>query len=323
MYNSLEEQCADFHLYIFAFDTHCYDVLCKLNLANATIVSLPEFENKDLLAVKGDRTAAEYCWTCSSSTIKYCLETYSLDHCTYIDADLLFFSDPTVLYNEMGEKSVLITEHRYTPCYDQSATSGIYCVQYMTFKNNPEGMQVLNWWIDACLDWCFNRMEDNKFGDQKYLDDWKTRFDCVHVSSHLGAGVAPWNVQQYSFKTNSKKYAEGTELESGNRFKLVFYHYHGFKYSLNNSYKLCPEEYQLASNPIKFIYRPYVKALSVAEFMVKAVSRETKTHAVTNDIEWVRKVVGRSLLFNLRGFYKNYYKHSVFSYNLLNTFNLF
>ncbi|MBE9597928.1 glycosyl transferase [Pedobacter sp. MC2016-24] len=322
MYNSLEEQCADFHLYIFAFDTNCFDVLSKLNLANATVISLSQFENKDLLAVKGDRTAAEYCWTCSSSTIKYCLETYHLDHCTYVDADLLFFSDPIVLYKEMGEKSVLITEHRYTPCYDQSATSGIYCVQFMTFKNTKEGMEVLNWWVDACLEWCFNRMEDNKFGDQKYLDDWTTRFNCVHVLANLGGGVAPWNVQQHDFKTKSKN-VKGLELATGKNFDLVFYHYHGFKYSLNNSYKLSPEVYHLTSKTIKSIYRPYVKALSVAEFMVKALDQETETYAVTNDIEWVKKVIGRSLLFNLRGFYKNYYKARSFNYSFLNTFNLF
>jgi hypothetical protein len=322
MYNSLEKQCADFHLYIFAFDDHCYDTLVALSLRNATIVSLDEFENEDLLAVKTERTAAEYCWTCSSSTIKYCIESFDLDHCTYIDADLLFFSDPAVLYQEMGEKSVLITEHRYTPCYDQSATSGIYCVQYMTFKNTAEGMNVLNWWVDACLEWCFDRMEDNKFGDQKYLDDWTSRFDCVHVAQHLGAGVAPWNVQQYLFKSKNRT-TKGVEISTGQEFDLIFYHYHGFKYTLNNSYKLSPECYHLARNTVKYSYRPYVKALATASKMVKAINEESATHVVTHDIEWVRKVIGRSILFSLRGSYKNYYKERSIDYGFLNTFNLF
>jgi hypothetical protein len=322
MYNSLEEQCTEFHLYIFAFDNNCFDVLSKLDLAHATIISLFEFENKDLLAVKGGRTAAEYCWTCSSSTIKYCLETYNLDHCTYVDADLLFFNNPVSLYEEMGEKSVLITEHRYTPCYDQSATSGIYCVQYMTFKNTKAGLEVLNWWIDACLEWCFNRIEDNKFGDQKYLDDWKTRFDCVHVLSHLGGGVAPWNVQQYNFKTKSKR-VKGVELATGKCFDLVFYHYHGFKYSLKNSYVLSPEEYFIEKSPIKNIYRPYVKSLSMADKMIRSVSKETVTHTVSNEIEFVERVIGRLVVFYLRGFYKNYYKDRSFNYKFLNAFNLF
>ena len=32
-----------------------------------------------------------------------------LDHCVYIDADLCFYSNPQVLFNEWGDKSVLIT----------------------------------------------------------------------------------------------------------------------------------------------------------------------------------------------------------------------
>ncbi len=36
-------------------------------------------------------------------------------------------------------KSVLITDHRYTPIYDQSLKSGRYCVQFITFKNDKIG----------------------------------------------------------------------------------------------------------------------------------------------------------------------------------------
>src|SRR6218665_225898 len=139
LYNSLLKQNASFHLYIFAFDDACYHVLRRLNLQNATIIPLSEFETPELLSVKAGRTAAEYCWTCTSFTIWHCIHTYSLDHCTYVDADLLFFADPSVLTDEMGDKSVLITEHRYSPDYDQAALSGIYCVQFVTFKNTQDG----------------------------------------------------------------------------------------------------------------------------------------------------------------------------------------
>ena len=51
---------------------------------------------------------------------------------------MFFYSNPRVLYDEMGANSVLITEHRYTKEYDQSATSGKYCVQFVTFKIGGE-----------------------------------------------------------------------------------------------------------------------------------------------------------------------------------------
>jgi len=317
MYNSLEQHCDEFHLYVIAFDEHCFDALSKLNLAHATIIKLGDFENEKLLAVKGERTAGEYCWTCASSTIKYCIDTYSLDHCTYIDADLLFFSNPKPLFEEMGDKSVLITKHRYTPCFDQSETSGIYCVQYMTFKNDEAGMEVLNWWIGACIEWCFCRFEDNKFGDQKYLDDWMRRFSCVHELKHLGGGVAPWNVQQYAFKTTKNK-VHGTEFFSNKTFDVIFYHYHGLTYDWNDSFKLTDETYAINPNQVNHIYKPYVHALSKAEQMVEALNENIVPYTRTEQGLLIKRVIGRSIVFFLRGFYKHFYSRRFFQQPLLN-----
>jgi hypothetical protein len=317
MYNSLAQHCEGFHLYVIAFDDNCFATLSKLNLAHATIIKQGDFENDRLRAVKAERTATEYCWTCASSSIKYCIEKYELDHCTYIDADLLFFSNPKSLYEEMGDQAVLITKHRYTPCFDQSATSGIYCVQYMTFKNNPEGMEVLNWWVEACLEWCFCRYEDNKFGDQKYLDDWTKRFSGVHELKNLGGGVAPWNVQQYAFKRGARN-VRGTEFFSNHKFDLVFYHYHGFSYVLNDSYMLTHRLYALNKNQIKHIYKPYVKALCKAERMIDALNESIVSYNRTEEGLWIKKVLGRSILFYTRGFYKKFYSRRFFQYGLFN-----
>ncbi|MBC7566086.1 MAG: glycosyl transferase [Pedobacter sp.] len=316
MYRSLEKYSADFHLYIVAFDDHCFDLLTRLGLESATIISLKQFENERLLKIKNDRTDGEYCWTCASFSIKYCIETFNLDHCTYVDADLLFFKDPSILLEEMGEKSVLITEHRFSPRYMQAVSNGKYCVQFMTFRNTWGGMEVLNWWVDACITWCFNRIEDGKFGDQRYLDDWTTRFSTVHVLQHLGGGVAPWNVQQYDFKTEGTKVL-GRETATNERFNLVFYHYHGFHYTKNDAYSLSNETYQLERNHVRHIYRAYGTALSEAEKIINAYNKEIVSHEVTDDISWIKKVPGRSLLFFLRGYYKNIYKKNALEYGFL------
>ncbi|QNK61853.1 glycosyl transferase [Pedobacter sp. PAMC26386] len=323
MYNSLEQHCESFHLYIFAFDTHCFDLLTKMALKNASIISLTAFENDRLLAIKDDRTAGEYCWTCASSTIKYCLEKYALDHCTYVDADLLFFNDPACLIAEMGEKSVSITEHRYTPIYDQSVTSGIYCVQFMTFKNTREGLEVLNWWVDACIEWCFNRFEDNKFGDQKYLDDWTTRFNTVHILRNLGSGLAPWNVQQYDFATKGH-HVQGKEVATETPFDLVFYHFHDFQYIKGNTYRLSTPAYHLSRNVIKHIYKPYTKALSVAEAEIYNINTEITAHELSEDSSGINLVIGRMILFFLLGYYKNFYTKRSMEYGFLSmkTFRL-
>ncbi len=205
MYESLKVHSDLFHLYIFAFDDKSYNFLISQNLDKATVISLKEFENERLLNIKNDRSIAEYCWTATGSTIKYCLDNYSLDHCTYLDADLYFFSNPKVLLDEVVDGSTLITEHRYTKKYDQSKSSGKYCVQFMTFFNNENSKRALNWWIDSCIDWCYACAEDGKYGDQKYLDDWIIRFNDIHELRNLGGGVAPWNIQQYDLRQENKR----------------------------------------------------------------------------------------------------------------------
>jgi len=266
MYESLNKYSDNFHLYIFAFDDRSCELLKRLGLKYATIVSLLEFEDEELLKIKKERTAGEYCWTCTPSVIKYSIERYNLDNCTYLDADLYFFSNPSVLIDEMKDKSVLITEHRYTPAYDQSTSSGKYCVQFMTFKNNPDGMKVLDWWQQACNEWCYDRFEDGKFGDQKYLDDWMSRFDCVHELQNLGGGVAPWNIQQYNFKTENGKVV-GTEKANNNRFELVFYHFHALK--LLNYNKVELGVYTLDKQDVNILYKEYISELSNVSLDVK------------------------------------------------------
>jgi len=289
MYESLKKNSENFHLYIYAFDERCYQLLQKLHLESATIISLKEFEDEELLKVKNGRTAVEYCWTCTPSVIKYSIEKYNLDSCTYLDADLYFFSNPVTLIDEMGDKSVLITEHRYTARYDKSATSGIYCVQFMTFKNNQNGMLVLNWWREACIEWCYFRIEDGKLGDQKYLDDWPIRFEGVHVLQHLGGGVAPWNIQQYKIYIENFKYF-GVELTSKTKFRLIFYHFHSFKFIENDKVDL--GGYTLTNNIIKMLYKPYIRHL-------EKINDEVKQLDGTFDFQGTREFVNNSKWYKL------------------------
>src|SRR5688500_5630594 len=86
LYYSIENSTQHIHLYIFAFDEKSLLILKDLNLNHATIISLNEFEDKELLRVKSTRSKGEYCWTCTPSTILYCIQKYNLPECTYLDA---------------------------------------------------------------------------------------------------------------------------------------------------------------------------------------------------------------------------------------------
>jgi hypothetical protein len=262
LYNSLDKYSVNFHIYIFAFDDKCYDRLTKMKLDNATIVSLSEFEDQELLNVKPTRTRAEYCWTCTSSTILYCIEHFNLESCTYIDADICFYSDPKIVFEEIGTFSVALTDHNYTKLYDDSATSGKYCVQFVYFKNDETGLKALKWWRDACITWCFARLEDGKFGDQKYLNDWTERFDNVHVIENLGVGIAPWNIQKYNVLVGKDNELSLVYKNSEEPINIVFYHFHGLKYKkVDHIIEIVPTKYKIVCEATDLIYVPYLKNL--------------------------------------------------------------
>lgn len=246
------------YLYILAIDHLVAKILNQYTLSNTQIILLDEFEDPELLRIKSSRTLGEYCWTITPSLILYCLKKYNLPQVCYVDADLYFYQNPSILIKEAGNKAILLSPHRYTEKYDQSKTSGIYCVQFMNFIHNIEGLKALNWWRNVCIDWCYNRIESNRFGDQKYLDDWPTRFDSVHVLEHLGGGVAPWNIQQYQF-CNQNNQGYKMKNNQGKTFDLVFFHFHGVKFYSNN--KIDFGCYYLGKDVKRKIYMPYVKKI--------------------------------------------------------------
>lgn len=281
MYQSLSRHCKDFHLYVFAFDNKAFEVLQKLNLLNTTIVSLKQFEDEELLKVKKERSEIEYLWTCSSSVILYVLENYKVDNCTYLDADIYFFNSPKVLIDEIGNNSVIVTKHRYTPKYDFSAISGIYCVQFMLFRNDETGKKVLKWWRNTCIDSCYIDKKSGKCGDQKYLDGWTERFSGIHVLQHLGGGVAPWNIQQYDFYLKSTQLF-GREKKTKKEFKVIFYHFQDFKFLNNN--KVGIGGYDTSKDVINIFYKPYLKQLVKIRKDIFLVDNSFDPHGTANII---------------------------------------
>ena len=226
LYRSLERHCPDFRLRVFCMDTETKRILDKLRLPRLSTIGLDELEahDRELLAVKPTRTQVEYCWTATPAVCAYALDTEpDLEAITYLDADLMFFRDPEPIWQEFADDSVLIVPHRYAPQWQpHEETSGIYNVEFMTFRRDERGLETLHWWRDRCLEWCYFRVEDGKMGDQKYLDDWPERFEGVHVLEHPGGGLAPWNVERYEL-------ARGNGSVLVDDRELVFYHYHSLR----------------------------------------------------------------------------------------------
>ena len=274
LYTSLVQHCKQpFRLWVLCFDDETYDILSRLALPNVCLISYQEFEatNARLLQVKGERTLVEYYWTCTPVLPLYILEQNSqVDLITYLDADLYFFSDPQPIYDEFGNGSILIIEHRFPPGMGYLEVNGIFNVGWISFRRDAAGLSALSWWAERCIEWCYARHELGKFGDQKYLDDWTTRFPDVVVLQHKGAGLAPWNITGYSIVKRDVQLWVDNE-------KLIFYHFHGMKQSSSWLYQPVSGGYQIAANHKRWLYEPYIVALNQATWKIKRVMRNFQT----------------------------------------------
>lgn len=248
LHMSMERHVGAYTLWILCVDDEVHDALTKLNLPNVRLLQLSKLETPELLVAKSARSKGEYCWTLTPFAPRFVFEADSeVARVTYLDADMWFRKNPAPIFKEFGAsgKHVLITDHAYAPEYDQSAISGQYCVQFMTFTRDG-GKVVRKWWEERCVEWCFARVEDGKFGDQKYLDDWTVRFESfVHVLNRPEWSQAPWNANRYPFSQG------------------IFYHFHGLRISDGRRIDFGPI-YGLPNILIKNVYEPYIGDLTEA-----------------------------------------------------------
>lgn len=265
MYRSLERHDRDFRLHILCMDELAYDMLQRLALPKAELIRLQDFESPALLSVKSDRSVAEYCWTCVPSLPAYLFELYpSIRFVTYLDADLLFFSSLDPIYEEIGGSSSVIVEHRFSPRFMPAIVNGKYNVQWVSFRRDAYGLETLYWWREKCIEWCYYRLEENRLGDQKYLDVWPQKFKGVHELQHIGAGTAPWNYSNYSI------HEQGGQVWIDD-CPLIFFHFHSYRMLSGGRSVPMPVIYRDDGVFPESIYNRYAVALQEALDQVRAI----------------------------------------------------
>lgn len=246
LHASLKRHASPFRLWIICLDEETRTALELLALHATTLIPVSELESQALLAVKPQRLPVEYCWTLTPFVFDAVFQREpDAGRVTYLDSDLFFFRSPEILIAEFEQsgKDVLVTEHAYAPEYDQTATSGRFCVQFLTFTNSGIARQIRSRWQAQCLEWCFARPENGKFGDQRYLDEWPNRFgSSVHIYSEPAHTVAPWNVRHLAKRGN---------------LNPVFFHFHGVRL-LTSGVVLLQRGYRIGGAGAK-LYSEYLR----------------------------------------------------------------
>ncbi len=272
MLRSLARYCSGARVFVLCMDEQTQQILERLDLSFVTCIPLRNIEDDALLKAKADRGVAEYCWTLSPCLPWYVLQhNPHIDFITYLDADLLFYSPIQPVLDEIGGASIAIIEHRFTPRLKDREVNGRFCVEWVSFRRDDEGMACLARWREQCIAWCYYRLEDGKMGDQKYLDEWPERYASCHILQHPGAGIAPWNYAQYRF---------GKDVDGNitvDDVPLIFYHFHQFQLLENGKYDRLSTFYTSECPEPSVVYECYEAELQKCLADVRDIVPDFKT----------------------------------------------
>ncbi|MCW8132538.1 MAG: hypothetical protein KIS92_19475 [Planctomycetota bacterium] len=136
----------------------------------------------------------------------------------YIDADCYFHTGIEEALAELEGASIGITPHRFSAECADLRQYGTYNAGFAVWRNNADGRACLLDWSAQCLDWCFKRVEGERFMNQGYLTAWPDRFQGVKALRHPGLNVGPWNLASHCLESTPS----GVRVDGR---PLLFYHF--------------------------------------------------------------------------------------------------
>lgn len=225
LHASLQEQGEPFRLWVLCLDEATERIVASRR--DPSLVAIPWAEllaaDPPYATVRSTRSRVEFYFTTTPVLVRHCFEREpSAGRVTYLDADLFFFGPSSAVFTQQGAASVGLVPHRFLPRLAARANHGTYNVGWVSFRRDASGLACVEWWRERCLEWCFDRVEDGRFADQGYLDEFPRKFEGVTVLADPGVNAAPWNV-----RTDRVTQEQGRAYVEGRR--LLFYHFQGVR----------------------------------------------------------------------------------------------
>jgi hypothetical protein len=279
LYHSLRRHAGAFVLHALCLDRAAFDAVRALRRPDLHALDLDELERAEpaLLQAKAQRSKVEYYFTLTPVLTQHVLDTYipgtgrkgeSLPGAevavTYLDSDLYFYADPEPVFTALGAGSVLVIEHRYPAALQDLDRFGRFNVGWLTFRGDSRGRACLAWWKERCLEWCYDRLEEGRYADQKYLDEFPRRFGGVVVLPHKGVNLAPWNLTNYRIACRDGRVWVDDD-------PLIMYHFHRLRVIRPTLFDPGLERYGAVPNPVitRRIYAPYLRELQQLQRQVR------------------------------------------------------
>lgn len=254
LYESLLKHSSEpFTLHILAMDEHCHATLAALRLPESIdVYSLSEMPDRELT---NTRTWQEFCWSMASQFTEALMDWEKPELLSYLDADLFFFSDPSKIFDEIGDRSIAITPHRLIPSKKHLEVNGRYNVGWVTFRNNLSGRSCLSKWARQVRARC---SAESGCGDQLYLEEFIPDHGAEVCELGIGVNVAPWNLA--NFELTEGPCVDGVPITAFHAHEYI----HGER--LTN--------YELRQEDRDLIYREYIYQVGRAKERIAKLNTE-------------------------------------------------
>lgn len=264
MIRSLKRHDATAVVHVLCCDDLTHSAMVALSIDGVRPIRMSELVDADpgFAGARHDRTRIEWYFTATSCLVN--LLVHRLAHVrriVYLDADLYFFASPEILLAEAEGSSVQVIEHRFAPHFASLATYGRFNVGWIGFGTSEEGRRVITDYRRSCLEWCHDRVEGDRYADQKYLDSWPERYPACRVSDIKGANVAWWNMHRAEPRDFGGRLYMGAD-------RLIFFHFQNIR-------RLPDGTYATKTDPAAYgphydaVHAPYLSELSGVDAEVR------------------------------------------------------
>lgn len=234
-------------------------------------------------------------WSLKSILMIHLLQDKKYDQVYFVDPDLFFVGDFKFLYQELADRSFLLSPNwgclepgKSELYFQNSQTDGLYNAGFLgaTIK----GLDTLQWWAKMCLNACEINRTKGLHDDQGYLNHFPIRNPDTRVISHQGCNVAEWNRFENIRSLNGQR-----EILINGTYPLIFIHFSNIPFLVEHDPLLIPylKEYELELKKNGFggdLFSPAVKVANRRRLMKLSIPERI-----------LRKLIGHSNFAKFKG----------------------
>jgi len=300
MLESFQKYVESSRIAVIALDAHTKDSVARLNFSCVDVFDMKDVEVHvpQLSIARENRSPSEYFFTLSSAIPNFLFKVYPRhDFVVYIDADLFFFDSPERCILALDEKdNVFLTSHNFARKNLDLRIYGEFNTGFIAFRRSKDGIKVASWWLERCLEWCKDVVENGKFADQKYLENFSSIVPGVKVSQDFGLNLGPWGL-------NSLKQITSRNGSIYVNSELLFaFHFSGLQFNgVFAILGLTSYQHRVSKTVYELIYVPYLRSIRRWETDLLNYNSATSFRSGLKSIRPSRKVTFGVLVRSLLG----------------------